>query len=157
MGPRQALADADIYKRHALELIRYATSLVGPDDASDVVTDAVVAAFSSPGWPSVVQPRAYLYRAVYFRAIEVHRSTTRRRRREQAVAPRDDNPSIDPSGTIDAFRSLAKLSAQQRAVVYLTYWEDQPPVAIAELLNVSEGTVRKQLARARDQLRRELS
>jgi len=37
---------------------------------------------SSPGWPSVVQPRVYLYRAMYFRAIEVHRSTTRRRRRD---------------------------------------------------------------------------
>jgi DNA-directed RNA polymerase specialized sigma24 family protein len=39
-------------------------------------------------------------------------------------------------------------------VIYLTYWEDQSPAQIAGLLEVSEGTVRKQLARARDHLRR---
>ena len=38
--------------------------------------------------------------------------------------------------------------------MYLTYWEDLAPQTIANLLGVSEGTVRKQLARARDQLRR---
>ena len=50
--------------------------------------------------------------------------------------------------------ALAQLSPQQRAVVYFTYWDDLLPSQIAELLDVSEGTVRKQLARARDHLRR---
>jgi DNA-directed RNA polymerase specialized sigma24 family protein len=39
-------------------------------------------------------------------------------------------------------------------VIFLTYWEDQSPAQIAALLAVSEGAVRKQLARARDHLRR---
>ncbi|MEJ7720198.1 MAG: hypothetical protein WKF58_06990 [Ilumatobacteraceae bacterium] len=38
--------------------------LVGRDDAPGAVTDAVVAAFASPAWASVANPRAYLYRAV---------------------------------------------------------------------------------------------
>jgi RNA polymerase sigma-70 factor (ECF subfamily) len=59
-----------------------------------------------------------------------------------------------PDSSADARRALATLSPQQRAVVYLTYWEDQSPSQIAELLSISEGTVRKQLARARDHLRR---
>jgi RNA polymerase sigma-70 factor (ECF subfamily) len=46
------------------------------------------------------------------------------------------------------------LSPQQRAVVYLTYWDDLTPAQVAVLLAVSEGTVRKQLARARVHLRR---
>jgi DNA-directed RNA polymerase specialized sigma24 family protein len=37
--------------------------------------------------------------------------------------------------------------------VFLTYWADQTPADIAEVLDVSEGTVRKQLARARARLR----
>ena len=49
---------------------------------------------------------------------------------------------------------MASLSEQQRAVVFLTYWEDLAPAQVADLLGVSDGTVRKQLARARDQLRR---
>jgi DNA-directed RNA polymerase specialized sigma24 family protein len=56
--------DVDTYRRHAGELIRYATALVGPDDAPDVVTDGVLAAFATPGWSDVVNRRAYLYRAV---------------------------------------------------------------------------------------------
>jgi DNA-directed RNA polymerase specialized sigma24 family protein len=33
------------YRRHSLELIRYATVMVGPDDATDIVTDAMVHVF----------------------------------------------------------------------------------------------------------------
>ena len=40
--------DVETYRRHSAELIRYATVLVGPADAADVVTDAVLAAFASP-------------------------------------------------------------------------------------------------------------
>ena len=40
--------DVETYRRHAAELIRYATVLVGPDDAADVVADAVLAAFATP-------------------------------------------------------------------------------------------------------------
>jgi len=56
--------------------------------------------------------------------------------------------------SIDAHRALSELSPQQRAVVYLTYWDDLTPAQIAVLLDVAEGTVRKQLARAREALRR---
>ncbi len=45
---------------------------------------------------------------------------------------------------------LAELSEQQRIVVFLAYWMD---LTAAEMLEVSEGAVRKQLARGRDRLR----
>ncbi len=48
---------------------------------------------------------------------------------------------------------MAALSPQQRAVVFLTYWEDLEARSVADLLGVSEGTVRKQLGRARIRLR----
>jgi RNA polymerase sigma-70 factor (ECF subfamily) len=145
-------ADLDLYRRHAGELIRYATALVGPDDAPDVVSDAVLASFAAPAWAAVDNPRAYLYRAVLHRARSWHRSAGRRERREQLAAGRDTIAHPEPS--IDAHRALARLSPQQRAVVYLTYWDDCTPAQIADLLDVGEGTVRKQLARARDHLRR---
>jgi hypothetical protein len=74
--------DVDTYRRHAGELIRYATALVGPDDAPDVVTDGVLAAFATPGWSNVVNRRAYLYRAVFTRSLSHRRSVSRRQRRE---------------------------------------------------------------------------
>lgn len=146
--------DVATYRRYADDLIRYATVLVGPADAADVVSDAVLAAFQSPGWPAVDNRRAYLYRAVLNRATSHHRSVARRRRRERVVALRDERWTLPPSESVDAHRALAALSEQQRAVVYLTYWEDLTPAQIATLLHVAEGTVRKQLARAREHLRR---
>jgi RNA polymerase sigma-70 factor (ECF subfamily) len=146
--------DVDTYRRHAGELIRYATALVGPDDAPDIVTDGVLAAFASPGWPAVVNRRAYLYRAVFTRSISHHRAVTRRQRRENIVALGAATRVDPPESSADARRALATLTPQQRAVVYLTYWEDQSPTQIAGLLAVSEGAVRKQLARAREHLRR---
>jgi RNA polymerase sigma-70 factor, ECF subfamily len=146
--------EVDTYRRHATELIRYATVLVGPDDAPDVVTDAVLAAFGSPQWPAVENRRAYLYRAVLTRSLSHRRSATRRRRRETVVALRTPARVDAPDSAVDAHRALATLSEQQRAVIFLTYWEDQSPAQIAALLAVSEGAVRKQLARARDHLRR---
>lgn len=148
-----AVADpGEVYRRHADELVRYATALVGPTDAPDVVVDAVVTAFGSPAWPTVENQRAYLYRAVLNRSLSVRRSDARRMVREERFAVGSSVAVGDSS--IDAQRALAELSPQQRAVVYLTYWDDLTPAQISALLDVSEGTVRKQLARAREQLRR---
>jgi RNA polymerase sigma factor (sigma-70 family) len=148
-----AVADpTEVYQRHADELVRYATALVGPDDAPDVMIDAVMQAFRSPGWSQVNNQRAYLYRAVLHRAHSVRRSDARRHLREVRSA---SVPVAEPAGlSVDAQRALSELSAQQRAVVYLTYWDDLTPAQIAGLLGVTEGSVRKQLARAREQLRR---
>ena len=64
-------------------------------------------------------------------------------------------PEPSPSeSSIDVHRALATLSPQQRAVVFLAYWEDQTPTQTAATLDITEGTVRKQLARARAQLRK---
>lgn len=53
-------------------------------------------------------------------------------------------------------RAVAALSPQQRAVVFLTYWDDLDAITVADLLGVSAGTVRKQLGRARGRLRKVL-
>ncbi len=131
--------DVETYRRHAGELIRYATVLVGPDDATDVVADAVLAAFATPNWRDVANRRAYLYRAVLNASASHHRSTMRRRRRESAVILLAPTATEQPAPAVDAHRALGQLSEQQRAVVFLTYWEDQSPAQIADLLGVAEG------------------
>lgn len=145
------------YRAHADELVRYATALVGPDRAQDVVTDALLTVFERHDPTQVAQLRAYLYRAVYHRAVDDNRSRDRRRRREDRDARERATHlravSSEANVSVDARRMLAELSDQQRAVVFLTYWGDHAPADIAEMLDVSEGTVRKQLARARARLR----
>lgn len=149
--------NTEVYREHALELTRYATVLVGPDDAPDIVTDAVLSAFASPNWRSIGNRRAYLYRTVLNHANSFHRSTSRRRRRETVVALRSPSTSVDPEASFDAQEALQTLSAQQRAVVFLAYWEDLTAADISQLLDISEGSVRKQLARGREQLRKAMA
>ena len=52
----------EIYRKHADELVRFATGVVGPFDAQDVVVDAWLRATNAEAWPTVTNHRAYLYR-----------------------------------------------------------------------------------------------
>jgi RNA polymerase sigma-70 factor (ECF subfamily) len=146
--------DERIYRKHAEELTRFATFLVGPDDAPDVVSSAVLRALSSPVWAGVDHHRAYLFRAVLNEARMQHRTTARRHARERRSATPETVDEIDLLS--DVLDMVERLSPRQRAVVYLAYWDDLAPAAIAEVLGVSEGSVRRHLARARAALRRML-
>lgn len=141
-----------VYRSYSEELTRYATGLVGPFDAPDVVTDACLKAFETRSWPDVVDRRAYLYRTVLTVANDHHRRTLSRRLREIKVASREEMP--DPAGSIDVevLDAVARLSIQQRAAVFLTYWEDLSPEAVGARMGVSTGTVKRHLARARRRL-----
>ncbi|MGD2052293.1 MAG: RNA polymerase sigma factor [Acidimicrobiia bacterium] len=145
------MTDEEIYRKHADDLMRFATGLVGPFDAADVVTDACLRAFRSRGWSEVANHRAYLYRSVLNQARSHHRSTLRRRVRElRAAGPATAPPQeVD----VDVLAAVDRLSVQQRAAVVLTYWEDLAPREVASRLGVSEGSVKRHLARARARLK----
>lgn len=143
--------DAETFEKHSDELIRFATILVGPDAAEDVLVDAAVRAFSTTGWKDVDEPKAYLYRAVLNQARQANRSRHRRQRREAAWSAGAEihEPSHVRPEVIEAMR---RLSARQRSVVYFAYWHDLHPSAIADLLATSPRTVHRELAQARKHL-----
>jgi RNA polymerase sigma-70 factor (ECF subfamily) len=144
------LSDAETYEKYAGELVRFATGLVGPDDAADVVADAFVRVLGSASWRDVDKQRAYLYRAVLNEVRMRHRSTMRRLAREVRAFTRLPEDVEVRAEVLDA---MSVLSTQQRATVILTYWEDLTPGEVAERLGVSEGSVRRHLARGRSKLR----
>jgi DNA-directed RNA polymerase specialized sigma24 family protein len=108
-------SDGEIYRKYADDLIRLATGLVGPSNAADVVSDAVLSCFGSPGWSSVYEKRSYLFRSVFNRATEFHRATGRRRAREERVAPPGlvDPPEVRP----EVLGAVQRLSVRQRSVI----------------------------------------
>lgn len=144
-------SDADLYRMHSGELLRYATVLVGRDDAQDVVANAFARSLASRAWPAVANRRAYLFAAVTNEARNHARGAARRRNREarQPMArPLElDTPRPDVRAAIET------LSVRQRAVVYLAYWEDMTDQMAAEHLGISPGAVRRHLGRARERLR----
>ena len=44
------MSDSEVYGKYAEELVRFATVLVGPDAAADVVSASVISAFGAPAW-----------------------------------------------------------------------------------------------------------
>jgi DNA-directed RNA polymerase specialized sigma24 family protein len=78
--------DAEFLEKHADELTRFATGIVGPSDAPDVVSGAFLRCMVSKSWPTVSDRQAYLYRAVLNEALATRRSLTRRRERERSAA-----------------------------------------------------------------------
>lgn len=147
--------DEQTYRKHGDELIRFATFLVGPADAPDVVSAAVLRTFESRAWADVRNKRAYLFRAVLNEVRMAHRGAVRRRGRELRAEPLG---SVDvPEPRPDVLEAVASLSPRQRAVIVLTYWDDLTPEAVADLLDISEGAVRIHLARGRRRLRKVLN
>lgn len=156
-------SDADLYERLAPELTHFATTLVGPSGAEDLLATAVMNALTSPRWPAIDNKRAYLYRCLVNEAHKQRRSTSRRLEREVRTTRRataggvtdagPDRAALDPT-VLDALRQL---TVRQRAVIYLTYWSDLTPKQVATTLDSSSRTVERDLANARTRLEELLS
>jgi RNA polymerase sigma factor (sigma-70 family) len=149
---------AAFYRAHAPEFMRFATTLVGADDAADVVASAVAKTLAAREWSSLDNPRAYVFRAVFREAMSWRRLAARRALRHTADAghlgavERAIGPDMTESRS-RVVQAVAGLSGRQRAVVFLAYWDDKRIDDIAEILGLSTGAVKKHLARARQTLR----
>ena len=144
----------ELYRKYSPELLRFAAALVGPTDADDVVSSAFLRVLSSRHWPSVVEQRAYLYRAVVNEARQGVRTSRRRLARELAVARPDQ---LQPDALrVEMAEALAALSVQQRAVVFLTYWFEMSAAEAATTLDMSQRSTERVLSSARFRLRRSL-
>jgi RNA polymerase sigma factor (sigma-70 family) len=161
------------YAEHRGDLVRFATALVGPSHAEDLLSNTLTALLESGRWAQADDMRAYAMRAVALQAASWHRGTSRRVAREQRAARLDSGNIPAPAFDNRAFDNRAfnntafddpelwalvlALPVRQRAVLYLTYWEDQTVGSVAGTLGLSDGAVRRHLARARATLRRKLS
>ena len=54
----------EAYEKHSTDLMFYATALIGPSEAEDVVADAMLRVFRTSNWDRVLEPRGYLFRCV---------------------------------------------------------------------------------------------
>ncbi len=87
-----------------------------------------------------------------------HRSVMRRSSRELRAGHRpagryEATPGVRP----EVLEAMSVLSPRQREAIVLTYWEDLTPTEVADRLNLSEGSVRRHLARGRAKLREVLN
>lgn len=144
-----------LYSAHRAELGRFAAWVAGPDDAADVVSEAMLSLLKGGQLVDADYPYALMQRAVVAKTRSMQRSMFRRRARERKFADRlvVEQPEVRP----DVVDAVVRLSPRQRACIYLTYWEDLTPAMVADRLGIEEGTVKQYLARARAKLREVLN
>jgi len=132
--------------------------------AEDVVQAALIGMYRQ--WHRIEQsygPRAYARRAVVNAAISELRRPHRRDSLVWEPPERPERPGGDVTGSVvesldrRVAEALRALPPRQRAVVVLRYVEDLDVVRTADLLGVSEGTVKSQAARGLATLRRHLT
>ena len=151
---------AGVLGTHRGELVRTARSRLGAGgaDAEDVVHDVVVRVLrGGKDVNEMATPGAYLRRAVGNECV----SRWRRTAREVLSAEMPDQPRPAPEESVldrlalaDAMRGL---TPRQRRVIALTVLDDRPDDEVADLLGISEVTVRTTRSRALARLRERLT
>ncbi|WP_051970356.1 SigE family RNA polymerase sigma factor [Kitasatospora azatica] len=96
--------------------------------------------------------------AGYAQTVLVNTFLSHRRRRSSAEQVTDTFAEVavsdaDPSLRVTLLRALGELSAQDRAVLVLRFWEDQSVEETAETLRLSPSGVRSRSSRALERLR----
>ncbi|MEO3929105.1 SigE family RNA polymerase sigma factor [Micromonosporaceae bacterium B7E4] len=99
-------------------------------------------------------PDAYVRRVLFHE----HASGWRRRRVAESLAAEPPHqlvrdPALDTTLRLDVLRALARLPPRQRAVIVLRFYEDLTEVQIAEVLDVTVGTVKRAKHDALNRLR----
>ncbi|MFC6886249.1 RNA polymerase sigma factor [Actinomadura yumaensis] len=143
----------ELFDAHFWGLVRLAT-LLGADDAEDVVQDAFVRLHRRRD--TLRDGDAALS---YLRAIVCNSSRSRlrhlrmaRRRHAQMVLPEDIGSAEQQAVHREDVRALlagvAELPGRQREVLVLRYWLDLSERETAETLGIALGTVKAHAARA---------
>lgn len=137
-------------------LLRTATLLSGGDQyaAEDLLQNALVKVANR--WRGIDEPEAYVRQVLYRQ--QVGRWRLKGRRKELSVAePPEGAAGVDGTGATDLRLlmrgALARLTARQRTVLVLRYFEDLPEAEVARILGCSVGTVRSTTHRSLARLR----
>jgi len=156
MSVRDRMAFGEYVRSRSHALLRAAQSMTGNRaDAEDLLQATLVKAYQS--WDRIDDPAAL---DTYVRRVmaNTHISGWRRRRvDEYPTAEIPDQPVADTSGNRELHdtlqRAIDRLPQRMRAAVVLRYFEDMSEAEVADVLGVSQGTVKSTVSRAVAKLR----
>ncbi len=150
------VTNEDIYNDVSPRLMRFATALVGPTEAEDVVSAVITKALTRRGGlVALDEPGPYLMKAVLNESNGLKRTRARRRTMAMASVPERASGGID--STYEVRQVLDDLPSRQRAAAYLVFYEERTAVEAARILGVRPATVRRYLHLARERVERVLS
>ena len=158
--------ESDLFLAHASFLRRLAAQLVRDEhDREDLLQETWTAVYAAgkdgpAGGERPRNPRAWLARIVRNRAANLRRDRDRREDRERAVARSEkssDSVERDLGVQERVLRAVSELREPYRTAMYLRYYRDLTPTAIADELGVPVTTVDTRLLRGRALLRERLT
>ena len=157
----------ELFDRHGGFVLGIARRVTGSAAlAEEVLQDVVTAVWSHPERfePSRGSLRAYLGVQTHRRAVDVVRSESRRRLREERSVARDPLCVESASGVAAAGahgeadmaavvrEAIARLPHDQRVAVELAFWQGHTYREVAEVLGIPEGTAKSRLRLAQRKL-----
>jgi RNA polymerase sigma-70 factor, ECF subfamily len=153
-GDRVALS-AWIHRTQG-EVLGLCRSLANPDDAEDVAQDVYLRAYRAlPRFRGESSARTWLLVIARATCADFVRASRRRRRLALRASAPSHEP--DPTGTVEVHLMLRALKPDRRAAFALTQVIRTSYAEAAEICDCSIGTIRSRVARARDDLRRQLA
>jgi RNA polymerase sigma factor (sigma-70 family) len=128
----------------------YAYQLLGDAElAADVVQEAYTRLLSR--WVAIRKPRPYLFHVVTNLARDAW--SARRRGTETLRDIVDGRPDVtSPATDSSVWDAVARLPERHREVVLLHYYSDLPLADVAAAVRRPVGTVKRQVAEARERL-----
>lgn len=158
---------AEVYRRHAGAILALARRLLASrEDAEEVVQEIFVRLWNQPERfdPGRGSLRSFLLAQTHGRAIDLLRSDTARRAREdrtgRLTATREYDVELEAADLLTAEHvraALGVLTANEREVVHLAYFGGHTYTEVATMLNTPAGTVKGRMRSALTKLRRELA
>lgn len=151
---------AEVYALHRDSAVRLAYLLVShPEAAEDVAAEAFTKVYKQWRKGRVENFPAYLRRAV----VNEANTGLRKRYRDKAEARRvtgDDRGQREldqqAADRDEVWQALQRVPERQRIALVLRYYEDLPEADAAEVMGVSNGTIKSLTSRGLDRLQAEL-
>jgi RNA polymerase sigma factor (sigma-70 family) len=152
LPPFQALLD-----EHRVDVYRFCVASAGPADADDCFQETWIAALRAyPAVRSTENLRAWLFRIAQNKAIDLHRSRSRRPVAVAAVA----QPAAAPAGLPaerdpELWAAVRELPPKQRTAVFCRTVLGMPYPDLARLLESTEDAARRNVFEGLQTLREE--
>ncbi len=156
-GDRLALSS--FVRRTWSDVVRLVTAVAGRDLAEDAAQDAYVRAIGAlPAYRGDAGARTWLLSIARRAAVDAVRVASRRRRLTRLLADRAEPTTVEISLGDSALSDelLARLDPDRRTAFVLTQLLGFDYAGAAAICGCPVGTIRSRVARARDQLIREL-
>ena len=145
---------SDFYRTHFGRVYRAAWVVAGNNAVADEATqEAFSRAFAR--WRRL-RDHDWAIGWVITTALNVAKKQSRIADRQLGIKAIDHATSGSSAASLDLRRAMAELPKRQRHALVLFYIGDMPVRAVAEAMNISEGTVKAHLAHGRTALRKRL-